>query len=186
MMTILMTVFGFIAPLLPEVLKWLNRRSDNAHELAMFKLRMDASKAEHAWKMEEISAHADIEEAKALHKPMRSYGIDLLDKAEDSNWPRWAMVPAFWLFVLLDWLAGMVRPAVTYAAFAFYIVFMWARFQLISSVSDSTITAWEIIVTMYGEGDMAILHLVLSYWFGHRAAKQAFGGSAMNSKGATT
>jgi hypothetical protein len=181
-LTIVMTVFGFLAPLLPEVLKWLNRKADYTHELAMFKLRMEAANFEHTWRMEEITAHADIEEAKQLHKPMRSYGIDLLDKADDNDWPRWVMVPAFWAFVLLDWLAGMVRPAVTYAAFAFYIVFLWARFQLIASVSDDSITAWEIITTLYGENDMAILHLVLSYWFGHRAAKQAFGGSALNNK----
>lgn len=132
--------------------------------------------------MEEINVQGDIAEAIELHKPVPSFGIQLLDAAKDSGWKGWATVPAFYMFVFLDWVAGMVRPSVTYAAFAGYLLYKIASFHLMASVSDASFTVWEGIAKVWGEQDYAVLLLVLSYWFGLRSYKATFGGSASSGK----
>lgn len=49
-------------------------------------------------------------------------------------------------------------------------------------ISDASFSWFEGVRNLWGEQDWAVLTLVLSYWFGHRAAKAAFGGSASTAK----
>ena len=182
MLAILTAVIGFASPFLPEVFKWLNRKQENAHEKEMMSLRLQAGAQEHLWKMEEIVATADIEEARELHKPAASFGVQMLDAAANAKWKIWATAPAFYMFTLLDFVSGMVRPTITYAAFSGYLVYKFACFKLLESVSDHTLTAWEGISRVWGEQDFAVLTLVLSYYFGLRSYKATFGGSASSGK----
>ena len=182
MLAVLTAVIGFAAPFLPELLKYFNRKADNAHELAMMKVRLEAGAQEHLWRMEEVTAQADIVEAQELHKPLPSFGVQVLDAAKGYGFGRWAIVPAFYLFTLLDFVAGMVRPTVTYAMFGFYVAYKLALFQTMQHVSDASFSWFEGVRNLWGEQDWAVLTLVLSYWFGHRAAKAAFGGSASTAK----
>jgi len=168
MLAAIAAVFGFLAPFLPEVLKLFTRAQDNRHELELMKLRMAAAA--------EASLHriSDIEEAKVLHQPAQSFGVQLIDAAE-GKYPSWVVVPVFWLFGLLDWLNGIVRPTITFAAFGSYIAYKWARLELMQHVSDQSFQWYEGVVKLWGDQDMAMLTLVLSYWFGNRVAKYAFG-----------
>lgn len=174
MLAILSAIFGFVAPFLPELLKFFTRKQDNAHELQMMEMRLKHAGQEHLWRMEEINATADIAEMKALHRPQESMGVRLLDAA-GARYPAWVVVPAFWAFALLDWLSGMVRPTVTYAAFAFYMIVKLARFRLMESVVSDDTRWFELVARIWDEHDMAVLTLVLSYWFGNRIAQRAFG-----------
>lgn len=177
MLAILSAVFGFAAPFLPELLKFFNRKSDNAHELAMMELRLKAGAAEHSWKMEEINATADIAEARELHKPQPSFGVQILDAAKEWNFGKWAIIPAFYLFTILDFVSGMVRPVVTYSAFGFYVFYKLARFYLMASVVPD-LEWFDAVSKLWDDQDYAIVTLCLSYWFGLRSAKAAFGGNA--------
>ena len=177
MIEIFTALVGFAAPFLPELLKFFQRKQDNAHELEMFKLQIERGAREHLWRMDEINAQADIAEATMLHRPTHSFGVQLLDAAKGHKLAGWALYPAFYLFVVLDFFAGFVRPGITYAAFAFYVAVKWAQLEAALAESGSYVAALPFI---WGDADRAIIVLVLSYWFGHRAAKAAFGGSAMN------
>ncbi len=170
---IIAAVFGFLAPFIPQLLGLITARMDNKQELKMLELRMKGEANLHAYKMEEIGARADIAEATLLHQPIASYGVKLLDAAKESGWPVWMLAIPFYMFVLLDWVSGMVRPTITYAAFAFYIAYKWARFDLMSAVAKD-ITWAEQISNIWDTNDFNILVLVLSYWFGNRVAKYAF------------
>ena len=67
-------------------------------------------------------------------------------------------------------------------AFGFYMAVKWAELT-IARVNSSALSA--ALLQVWSQEDRAIVILVLSYWFGQRSAKAAFGGSAMNaSKGA--
>lgn len=182
MFAILGTVFGFLGPFLPELIKYFNRKADNAQELAMMKLRMEAAGQEHTYKMEEINANADIAEAVELHKPQQSFGVQMLDAARNSGMGGWAVVPAFYLFTFLDFISGMVRPTITYALLAFYIAYKCALFYTMQSVSDETFNWHEGIRNLWTEDDLGVLLLTLSYWFGSRSVKAHFGGSASTGK----
>lgn len=180
MLSLLSAIFGFAAPFLPEVLKFFQRKQDNAHELALLELRMRQASFEHMWRMEEINANADIEEMKTLRSPQQSFGVQLLDAAKpyaDKTWGRWLLTPVFYLFALLDIITGLVRPSITYAAFGFYIAYKWAVYQSLL-VSNSPAAA---LLMSWGEQDWSVLVLVISYWFGARTAKAVFGGSAQTS-----
>ena len=178
MIEIVAAFFGFAAPFLPELLKYFTRKQDNIHELAMMNLQLQKGANDHLYKMEEINTQGDILEAVELHKPQSSFGVQLLDAAKGQGLSGWALYPAFYLFCLLDFLSGMVRPAITYAAFAFYVSVKWAEL-IIAKANSSALSA--ALLQVWTSEDRAIVILVLSYWFGNRSAKAAFGGSAMNS-----
>jgi hypothetical protein len=178
MLALLSAIFGFAAPFLPEVFKWINRKQDNAHELAMLEMRMKMAGQEHLYRMEEINAQADIAEAKELHKPSPSFGVQILDKAQSTLKP-WAWIPVFWAFSFLDFISGLVRPSVTYLAFGFYVAYKFACYNLMFHVVEpGTLSTAQAIANLWGEQDWGVLTLVLSYYFGIRAHKATFGGNA--------
>jgi hypothetical protein len=107
---------------------------------------------------------------------MNSFGVQLLDAAKGHGLSGWALYPVFYTFALLDFLSGMVRPGVTYAAFIFYMSVKWAQL----TIAQGSVEGLEYaLLQIWSDEDRAILVLVLSYWFGQRSAKAAFGGSAM-------
>jgi hypothetical protein len=177
MLSIATALLGFASPFLPELLKFFTRRQDNAHELALMELRLKAGAQEHLWKMEEITAEADIAEARALHRPQPSFGVQILDKAHDSGMSPWLVAPVFYLFAALDVLSGLVRPAAAYASFALYAAYKWALYETLVSDRFGNTTAGA-LTQLWGEQDWNVLVLILSYWFGARTAKLAFGGRA--------
>lgn len=136
MIEILSALVGFSAPFIPEVLKYYNKKQDNAHELAMMDLQMKKGAQDHLYRMEEINTQGDISEAIELHKPQSSFGVQLLDAAKGHSLSGWALYPAFYLFCLLDFLAGLVRPGITYAAFGFYISVKWAELVIARTASS--------------------------------------------------
>lgn len=175
MIELLSAAFGFFAPFATELFKFFQKKQDNAHELAMMKMQIEARSQEHFYRMEEISASADIKESEGLHKPVHSFGVQLLDAAKGHSLGGWALYPAFYLFVTLDFIASMVRPSITYAAFTFYAMVKWAQLE----VALNSGASWQMaVLQVWTSADMSIVILVLSYWFGQRAAKAAFGGSA--------
>ena len=181
MLELFSAVLGFAAPFLPELLKYYTRKQDNAHELATMRIQGELADKNHAYRMDEIrttaEAKADENEAFVIHKQQKSFGVQLLDAAKGYGLSGWALYPAFYLFCILDFLAGLVRPGITYASFGFYMAVKWAELSI--ARNSSALSA--ALLQVWGQEDRAIVILVLSYWFGHRSAKAAFGGSAMNS-----
>lgn len=172
---------GVIAPLLPSVINLFRDWQDRKHELLMFEMRLKHAQMEHTWRMEALNAQADIEEAKVLHNPQASFGVQLIDAAKDwapTTWGKCLITPAFYLFALLDFVNGMVRPVVAYSAFGFYMIYKWSVFQL---AKDSMNTV-EAINATWTENDWAVLLMVLGFFFGQRAAKAVLGGSTQTTR----
>lgn len=183
MLELLSAVLGFAAPFLPECVKYFQRKQDNAHELAMLKMQIEKGSQEHLWRAEEIrlegEVKADVEDTKRLSEPQHSFGVQMLDAAKGLDLSPWILYPAFILYVIVDALSAAVRPGITYAAFGFYMAVKWAELSIARANASGLSAA---LLNVWGQEDRAIVFLVLSYWFGHRAAKAAFGGSAMTSK----
>lgn len=179
MLAVLTAIFGFAAPFLPELLKLFRFKMEARQEQDMYRLQVEAQERLGKLRLDEVNVQADMTEMITLHQPAQSFGVQVLDAAKASGFGAWAIVPAFYLFALLDFLAGMVRPAVTYAMVAFYIAVKWAHFQLAVTYSA---TREQAILDVWTAEDWAVLTLVIGFWFGHRAAKATFGGDAMNGK----
>lgn len=177
MLAILSAIFGFASPFLPMIIKLFQQKQDNAHELAVLELQQKAAELQHAYRMEELNTNADIAESANLRLPQQSFGVQVLDAAKD--WPKLIIVPVFYLFSFLDFMSGFVRPGVTYAMVAFYLAYKWSLFEAAKLNTGS----WAIAIPqIWTEADFALLTLTLSFWFGSRAAKAAFGGSASTGK----
>jgi len=182
MLTLMMSFLtGIIGPLLPAVLNLFRDMQERSHELKMYEMRLKAAQLEHSWRMEELNAKADIEEAKVLHQPTGSFGVQLIDAAKDwaqTTWGKWLITPAFYMFAILDFLNGMVRPSIAYAAFGFYMFYKVAIFELAKRTMDVN----QAIVNTWTENDWAVLLMVLGFFFGQRAAKALLGGSTNTAK----
>lgn len=178
MITVLTALLGFLGPFVPELLKFFRERQDQAFELKRLELNAALYEKQHLWKMAEIDAAAGAEEFRALHAPVPSFGVQILDKAHSSGLPAWAVLPVFWLFSLADWFAAMIRPGVTAVVVAMWIAYKWGRFMLMQHVSDQSFQWYEGVVKLWDEQDWALLFLVLGHWFGQRAVKAVFGGNA--------
>ncbi len=140
----------------------------------MFELQAKLAESKQQWKMAEIETLADIQTQTAVLKPLPSYGVRFLDAARDSGMWTPLLNLLVVLYTILDWLSGMVRPAITYAAFTFYIVYKWARFEMLQSIAPDEGKA-AAIAKLWDAQDWNVLVLVLSYWFGLRASRYAFG-----------
>lgn len=174
MFAVFTTVFGFLAPFLPEVIKFFKAKQDHKHEVEMLRLRHEMAKDEHTWRMAQVEAEADIAEMQTLRIPQQSFGVQILDKAHESKMPSWCVVPVFWLFALLDFLNGAVRPLVAYWIIGFYAAYKMAIFFMLQSVSDKSFTWFEGVTKIWTADDFGIVMLVLMFFFGQRAAKYAF------------
>lgn len=167
----LSALFGFFAPFLPEVIKLIGKKQDYKQELEMMRLRGEMASQEHTWRMAEIESKADIEESKVIRQDHRSFGVDLLDAAAKTGWSARLVVPGYYLFVLLDFINGIIRPGITTALVAFYMAVKFGQYQILIG---QKVVADQAIVQIWSENDYAMLALVLSFWFGQRAAKYAF------------
>lgn len=172
MLTILSTILGFAGPFIPAVLKLFQQGIDQKHEIEVMRLQAEIAAKQHTWKLEEISANADVEESRTLRQPQQSFGVQILDAARGHAMPLWAWLPVFWAFGVLDWLRGMVRPAITYVVVAFWLTYKVALYLEIQKVNAPS---WsEAVTTLWVPDDWAVLMLCLSYWFGQRAVNRFF------------
>lgn len=177
MLTILSALLGFAGPFIPELIRIFHRKQDNQHELAMMEMQAKFALQDHLYKMEEINIRADIAETTVIHQPTPSFGVQLLDAAKD--WPKIVIIPVFYLFSFLDFVSGFVRPGVTYLMVGFYLFYKWSMFDIVKL--DHAM--WQsAVLSVWTENDWAVLLLVLSFYFGQRTVKAAFGGSASTGK----
>lgn len=180
MLAVLTSILGFFGPFIPQALKIWQSRQDNLHELQLLKLQAEIAEKQQRLKIEEINTQADIAEATAIRTPQQSFGVQLLDAAKGQGMPAWIWTPVFWAFALLDLLAGLVRPLITYTVVSFWLVYKYA---VVNYAKESMSGTWQdAILTTWNSDDTAVLFLVLGYWFGQRAMKAVFGGSASTGK----
>lgn len=179
MLALLASVFSFAAPFLPELLKYLNRKQDNAHEIAMFQLQVQAQKELGQLRMEEANVAADVRLQELVHQPQQSFGVQLLDAAKATGLPGWLIAPVFWLFAVLDFINGIMRPYIAGSIVTFYIVVKWAMFRGALTYSN---TPEQAVLSVWTTDDLAVLMSCISYYVGGQTRKAVFGGSSLNDK----
>lgn len=173
----LMALIGLLAPFLPDLLGLVRGYMDHKFEMEMMQLRMEQSRAEAQYRMEEIEIQGQVQEMLAARKPHESYGIQLLDKAQNSGGLVWRPVfnCIFIMFALLDWMISSVRPMITYWAFGLYTIVKSAAlvytYQASAKYSGGTVEA--LVKTFMNEAaftpfDQDMLTLIISFWFGNR------------------
>lgn len=145
--TLLGGLLGGAFRLAPEILKWIDRKSERGHELSMQDKALEFEKIRGAQRMAEIGASADAAwntgAIEALRDAVRTQG--------EKTGVRW-----------VDALSSSVRPVLTYWFMALYCAAKTAAFvAAVTAGADwgtVTLHAWT-------EADQALWAGVLNFWF---------------------
>ena len=145
--TLLGGLLGGAFRLAPEILKWLDRKGEPGHELAMQDRALEFEKIRGAQRMSEIGASADaawnVGAIETLREAVRSQG--------EKTGVRWA-----------DALSSSVRPVITYWFMALYCAAKTAT--VAAAVTGGA--GWGVaILYAWTEADQALWAGVLNFWF---------------------
>jgi len=143
--TLLGGVFGGVLRLAPEVMKIFSKGSDHKHELAMLNAEMEFSKVRGEIAMRQTEAAMTVAELDAIGNAFK----------EQSSTAK-----AAGKFVA--GISALVRPLVTYLFVGLYAMVKLAAFLIALQQNGD----WKIVMTtLWGIDDMAVLNMILSFWF---------------------
>ena len=145
--TLLGGLLGGAFRLAPEILKWLDRKGERGHELAMQDKALEFEKLRGAQRMSEIGAGADaawnVGAIETLREAVAAQG--------QRSGVRWA-----------DALSVSVRPVITYWFMALYCAAKTAAFAAAVTAGAGSGVA---ILHVWTEADQALWAGVLNFWF---------------------
>ena len=131
---------------LPEFVALWNKKTDNAHELAMLDRQFQLEQTRAAARMDELVAQGDIDQTLALLDAQKSALAGQMQK-----------VGIKWV----DALNFLVRPLTTY-----YFLGMYGLVKLsMIIVALRAVDPWLAIIQCWSADDAAILAGILSFWF---------------------
>lgn len=138
-------LLGGVFRIAPEILKWLDRKGDREHELAMLKAEMEFAKVKGEIVMRQTEATMTVAEMDAM---AQAYKEQATTSSKSYRWVAAA--------------SALVRPAVTYAFVGLYFAVKIASFLLALDQNGE----WaQVLVSMWNKEDMAMLTLILTFWF---------------------
>lgn len=141
--------------LAPELLKWLNRRTDNKHELDLIQANLDAdiTRGDLAMRQQELTQEhgLSLAEISALLEANKSQ-----DAPTGNRW--------------IDGLSKSVRPVLTYYhCVIYYSAFKAAVFW--GGVQGGLM--WhEVLQSMYTPVDAGVMSSMVGYWFLDRSMRK--------------
>ncbi len=145
--TLLGGLLGGAFRLAPEILKWLDRKGERGHELAMQDKALEFERLRGAQRMAEIGASADaawnVGAIEALKEAVAAQGRP--------SGVKWA-----------DGLSTSVRPVITYWFMALYCAAKTAVFAAAVTTDADWGTA---ILHTWTQADQALWAGVLNFWF---------------------
>lgn len=148
---------GFMR-LLPELIAFFNKKTDNSHELAMldkqFQLETTRAETRRAEQKEITTAHM----AEITYQGDNQKMLALLDAQKSALEGQMQKIGVWWV----DALNFLVRPVATYYMMALYGLAKLAMFMV---AVKSGIGGWESILKIYDAEDRAILSGILAFWF---------------------
>jgi hypothetical protein len=143
------SIFGGLFRLAPEVLKWLDKKNEREHELAMFSRQCELEQLRGQQKLAEIGANR---EAAVDVGVMDAFNNAIVQQAE--------MVKA-----ASGWVASLsasVRPVITY-----WVLLIWSFIHVWFAYNSWIMgaPAIEVFKTMMSADFSALLAGTINYWF---------------------
>lgn len=146
-LSLLTMLGGGLMRLLPELIGFLNKRTDNAHELAMLDRQFQLEQSRSAARLEEVRTHTDAAQVLAL-----------LDAQKAAVGGQMQLTGIRWA----DALNFLVRPLATYYMLLLYGLAKVAMFAV--ALQDAG-NVWQAVLQVYDGEDRALLTGILSFWF---------------------
>jgi len=146
---ILGSIFGGVFRLAPEVLKWMDKKNERAHELNMFKFQCDLEQQRGAQKLAEIGAQREA-----------AVDVGVMGAFQSAIEQQATMVKAAGGWVAS--LSASVRPVVTY-----WVLFVWSFIHVWFAWNAwlAGAPAVEVFKTMMTPDFSALLSGTINYWF---------------------
>lgn len=145
---VLGSLIGGAFRLAPEVLKWLDRKNEREHELAMFEKQCELEKVRGSIRLQEIGAERDL----AVDTGVMAAFKSAIDQQTEMAKVAGGRIAA---------LSASVRPVMTYYVLVLYGLVKLAVFWL---MVRANMTGLEIVAKMWTSDDMALLCGVVNYW----------------------
>lgn len=145
--TLLGGLLGGAFRLAPEILKWLDRKGERGHELAMQDKALEFEKLRGAQRMAEIGAAAEA-----------AWNVGAIEALREAVTAQGRLSGVTWI----DALSASVRPVITYWFMGLYCAAKTAAFAAAVTAG----AAWgEAILHAWTEADQALWAGVLNFWF---------------------
>lgn len=182
-------VTGLLGNLITGILKYKNQKMEFAHEAKMValetaamkeeaKMQIAVTKAEIEGAVELADAQAYMESLKGASKPMFSeMWIDRLFSVEGKFGRFFAIPVAVVLamgFAFVDWLRGLMRPALTMYLTAMSSVITYMAWEILQK--NNIMMSANDAVSIYQETTGIVIYLTVScvtWWFGDRTMSKA-------------
>ncbi len=145
METLLGGLFGGVLRLAPEALKFFDRKNDRKHELAMVEAEMRFAQVKGEIAMRQTEAQMTMAEVEAIGEAFKEQSATAQAAGK--------VVAA---------ISALVRPFVTYLFVIAYAMVKIAAFMIALEQGGN----WkEVLLSMWSADDMAVLNMILSFWF---------------------
>lgn len=143
------SIFGGLFRLAPEVLKWLDRKNERAHELAMFGQQCQLEAQRGTQKLAEIGAQRDMAVDVATLDALKTSVESQSDMAKSAG----------------GWVAALsasVRPVITY-----WILAVWSGIHVYLAIAAAMagIPPAEVFKQMMSADFAALVAGTINYWF---------------------
>jgi len=138
-------LLGGVFRIAPEILKALDRKNERDHEARMMEKEMEFAKIKGEIAMRQVDAAMTVAELDTMAMALKEQG---------------ETARAAGKFVAA--ISALVRPAVTY-----WLVILYSAVKIATMMMayDSKGDWKEVLVTSWGNDDMSMLMMVLTFWF---------------------
>lgn len=136
---------GGVLRLLPEALKFFDRKNERKHELDMLSKEMDFAKLRGEQEMHRTQAAISVSELEAITEAVKEQG----ETAKAAGW-----------FVAA--LSALVRPAITYWFTSLYTA---AKVAGMLIAVDQGADWKDVLFSTWTADDMNIYSMILGFWF---------------------
>jgi len=138
-------LLGGLFRLAPEILKFLDRKSERSHEIALLKTEMEFAKVRGEIYLHRAEAAMTIAELDAVGKGVEEQGRTARAAGKG-----------------IATISALVRPIVTYAFVTAYFLVKLAAYLLALEQGGE----WKaVLLDMWNKDDMAMLSMIISFWF---------------------
>lgn len=144
LLTILSSLFGVASGVLPNIVKLMEVKQDQRHEIELTKLKMEA--ASKGLELTAISegAKADAAEGESVRQH---------DTAIHTTG-------------FMEGLRASIRPVITYC---FFFLFCGVKITIVYIMIQRDYNSMDIINAVWDQNTMAVFAAVLGFWFGSRS-----------------
>ena len=155
METLLGGIFGGVLRLAPEALKFFDAKNERKHELSMLEAEMKFAQVKGEIALRQTEAQMTMAEVQAIGEAFKEQSATAQAAGK--------AVAA---------ISALVRPITTYLFLLAYALVKVAAFSIAVQQGGE----WkEVLIAMWGVDDMAVLNMILSFWFVGRVYERTKG-----------